>query len=160
MKTIKILMLSSILALASCTTDPCVDVTCYNDGVCDDGTCMCTDWYEGDDCSTEERAKYYGNYTGALNLYDPSGALASSSPSTLPVAVGSVINELDSDGLPFVLNASGMGNFTIPITQMNDPDLGSTFWQGSGSFSGNILSFNGTIDIQGQAFSFTFTGNK
>jgi len=160
MKTIKILMLSSILALASCTSDPCVDVTCYNDGVCDDGTCMCTDWYEGMDCSTEERAKYYGSYTGALNFYDPSGASAGSNQITMPVAVGSTINELDGDGLPFVLNTSGTSDFAIPITQVNDPDLGSTFWQGSGSFSGNLLSFNGSFDVQGDTYTFSFTGTK
>ena len=27
-----------------------------NDGVCDDGTCLCADWYECADCRTEERA--------------------------------------------------------------------------------------------------------
>ena len=160
MKTIKILMLSSILAFTSCASDPCVDVTCYNDGVCDDGTCMCADWYEGADCSTEERAKYYGSYVGALNLYDASGALVNSGQTAMPISVGSAINELDADGLPFVLNASGMSDFTIPITQMNDPDLGSTFWQGSGSFSGNLLLFNGSFDVQGQTLTFSFTGTK
>ena len=166
MKTIKILMLSSILALASCTTDPsCVDVTCYNDGVCDDGTCMCTDWYEGDDCSTEERAKYYGSYTGVMNFYDPNGDLASSSNDPLVLSAGSTINEIDGEssltiGLPFVLNTSGMEDFTIPITQDNDPGLGSVFFQGSGSFSGNLLSLNGTIDVQGQTATFSFTGTK
>jgi len=160
MKTIKILMLSSILAFTSCASDPCVDVTCYNDGVCDDGTCMCADWYEGADCSTEERAKYYGSYTGVMNFYDPNGDLASSSNDPLVLSAGSTINEINADGLPFVLNASGMEDFTIPITQDNDPDLGSIFFQGSGSFSGNLLSVNGSMDVQGQTFTFSFTGNK
>ena len=160
MKTIKILMLSSILALTSCASDPCLDVTCYNDGVCDDGTCMCADWYEGADCSTEERAKYYGTYTGAINFYNPDGSPNSSSQTAIPVTAGSIINELDGDGLPFVLNTSGTSDFTIPITQIADPDFGSTFWQGGGSFSGNLVSLNGSFDVQGQTFTFSFSGNK
>ena len=160
MKALKLLFFSGILALSSCTTDPCVDVTCFNDGVCDDGTCMCTDWYEGMDCNTEERTKYYGNYIGVMNFFDPDGMSAGSSQGGFAVSVGSVINELDGDGLPFVLNASGMSDFAIPITQVNDPDLGSTFWQGSGSFSGNILSFNGAFDVQGDTYTFSFTGTK
>ena len=160
MKALKLLFFSGILAFSSCTTDPCVDTTCYNDGVCDDGTCMCTDWYEGMDCSTEERTKYYGNYTGVLNYYAPDGTSAGNNQGTFPVSVGSIINELDGDGIPFLLTASGTGSFDIPITQVNDPDLGSTFWQGSGSFSGNILAFNGSMDAQGQTFTFSFNGTK
>tara|TARA_R110000803_G_C11827805_1_gene302861 strand:+ start:135 stop:617 length:483 start_codon:yes stop_codon:yes gene_type:complete len=160
MKAIKLLLFSCVLALGSCATDPCVDTTCYNDGVCDDGTCMCTDWYEGMDCSTEERTKYYGSYAGVMNFYDPNGDLASSSNDPLVLSAGSMINEINGDGLPFVLNASGMEDFTIPITQDNDPDLGSIFLQGSGSFSGNLLSVNGSMDVQGLTFTFSFTGNK
>ena len=160
MKAIKLLLFSCVLALGSCTTDPCVDTTCYNDGVCDDGTCMCTDWYEGMDCSTEERSKYYGSYAGVMNFYDPNGDLTSSNNDPLVLSAGSTINEIDAEGLPFVLNASGMEDFTIPITQDNDPDLGSIFFQGSGSFSGNLLACNGSIDVQGQTFTFSFNGTK
>ena len=84
MKTIRTLLLSCILALASCTTDPCVEVTCYNDGVCDDGTCICADWYEGADCSTEERAKYYGDYIGTATFINAAGDV-STSTDTIPV---------------------------------------------------------------------------
>ena len=78
MKTIKTLLLSFVLALASCTTDPCADITCYNDGVCDDGTCICTDWYDGTDCSTEERAKYYGDYIGTATFINAAGDVSTS----------------------------------------------------------------------------------
>ena len=160
MKTIKILMLSSILALASCTSDPCVDVTCYNDGVCDDGTCLCADWYEGDDCSTEEKAKYIGNYLGVINYYDSDGDLVSSSQVTEPVIDASGINELKGGDTPYILTASGSGGFNIPLTQFNDSGFGNTFIQGNGSFSGNLLSFNGSFDVQGDTYTFSFTGTK
>ena len=105
MKTIKTLLLSCILALASCTTDPCVDVTCYNDGVCDDGTCLCADWYEGADCNTEERAKYYGDYIGTATYFNTDGDAINSFTDTIPVvANGSTINGLVADGIPLVLS--------------------------------------------------------
>jgi hypothetical protein len=160
MKALKLLFFSGILAVSSCTPDPCVDVTCYNDGVCDDGTCICADWYEGADCSTEEKAKYIGNYTGTLSFFDGSGDQISSSQYTEPVTNKSGINELQGGDTPFVLTNSGSGSFNIPLTQVNDPTLGSTFWQGSGSFSGNLLSYNGTFDVQGVTYSFSFSGNK
>ena len=160
MKVLKFFVVSSILFLSSCAKDPCLDVTCLNDGQCDDGTCLCADWYEGTDCGTEERVKYYGTYVGALNLYDEDGVLIQGNQGGIPVAEGSSINSLDSDGLPFVLTASGSGSFNIPITQINDPTLGNTFWQGNGSFNGTALNFNGTFDFQGETIAFTFSGTK
>ena len=160
MKTIKLLLLSGIIALTSCAKDPCVDTTCYNDGVCDDGTCLCADWYEGADCSVEEKAKYIGTYIGALNLYDANGVLLQGNQIAQLVNDGTAINELDGDGLPFVLTISGDGAFTIPITQISDPDLGNTFWQGSGSFNGNALAYNGTFDVGSDTYSFSFSGTK
>ncbi len=49
------------LTLFSCK-DACKDVTCLNGATCDDGVCQCTEGYEGDDCGTESRAKYFGTY--------------------------------------------------------------------------------------------------
>lgn len=47
---------------SSCTTDPCKDVVCLNDGVCNTGTCDCAPGYEGTDCSTVSRDKFIGNF--------------------------------------------------------------------------------------------------
>ena len=88
------------------------------------------------------------------------GMLASGGTDTLVLSAGSTINEINGDGLPFVLNASGMEDFTIPITQDNDPDMGSIFYQGSGSFSGNLLSVNASMDVQGEIYTISFTGTK
>ena len=49
-----------ILGFSSC--DPCKDVTCQNGGVCDEGDCICTDEYEGDNCETKKIAKFLGSY--------------------------------------------------------------------------------------------------
>ena len=53
------------LFMFSCT-DPCADIVCGDNGVCDDGTCLCDEGYEGTACETEARAKYYGTFNGAL----------------------------------------------------------------------------------------------
>jgi hypothetical protein len=34
-------------------TDPCYNITCFNDGVCANGLCNCPDGYSGSDCSVE-----------------------------------------------------------------------------------------------------------
>ena len=160
MKTIKTLLLSCILALASCTTDPCVDVTCYNDGVCEDGTCICADWYEGADCSTEERAKYYGNYIGTSSFFDVDGNFINNSTDTIPLSSnGSIVNELDADGVIFALVASGMGDFDIPPTTISDPD-GTFIIRGDGSFSGNLMTLNASFIYPDDTINFTFTGSK
>ncbi len=48
-----LLFILSIL-LVSCA-DQCKDVTCLNDGVCNDGQCDCLRGYSGSDCSTVNR---------------------------------------------------------------------------------------------------------
>ena len=35
----------------------------------------CQDWYEGDDCSIQERDKFYGVYVGVFKTYDLQGNL-------------------------------------------------------------------------------------
>lgn len=62
---IRFSIFSFAFLLFSCT-DPCEDVSCLNDGVCDDGTCLCEVGYEGTNCETESRAKYYGTFGGDL----------------------------------------------------------------------------------------------
>ena len=161
MKTIKTLMLSCILALASCTTDPCADVTCYNDGVCDDGTCMCADWYEGTDCSAEERAKYYGDYIGTATFINAAGDVSTSTDTIPVVANGSILNELFmANGVPTVLDVSGMGGFTIPLTAVSDPDGTTLNISGDGSFDGNLLTVVATMEFTSSTLEYTFTGSK
>lgn len=69
--TLKTLSFLFILFIMSCT-DPCKDVNCMNEGVCDDGTCLCADGYEGTNCENEIRAKYYGIFSGTVTCDDGS----------------------------------------------------------------------------------------
>ena len=77
MKTLKLFSLISLFAITSCAKDPCIDVTCLNGGVCDDGTCLCADWYEGEDCGTEQREKMLGEYIGDFYTCDSTFSIQS-----------------------------------------------------------------------------------
>jgi len=57
--------------ISSCG-DPCDDVDCGMEGICIDGTCLCTEGYEGTNCEIEIRAKFVGNWMA--NDYSCSGA--------------------------------------------------------------------------------------
>jgi len=50
-----------ILLFAQCNSDNCEDITCLNDGVCDDGTCDCPTGYAGEFC--EEQLFLLKNYS-------------------------------------------------------------------------------------------------
>ena len=70
MKTIKLfftlfMLIGTITLFTSCEDDPCSDVICENGGTCVEGTCNCTDGYEGADCSTLSADKFVGTYSVA-----------------------------------------------------------------------------------------------
>lgn len=51
-----------LISLSSCQ-DACNDA-CMNDSTCIDGTCLCTEGYEGDSCETEIRGSFIGFWNG------------------------------------------------------------------------------------------------
>jgi hypothetical protein len=155
-------MISSILALSSCAKDPCIDTTCYNNGVCNDGTCICADWYEGVDCSTEEREKYFGIYLGTAQLFDSDNNLVNTSVSSLTLSAGNTINVITGDGqFPLVLSSSGSGSYDIPVTQIYDADLGGNIYlQGSGTLTSSTATMIAQMEFQGDILLYSFTGNK
>ncbi|MEN8858463.1 MAG: hypothetical protein ABF260_10435 [Flavobacteriaceae bacterium] len=59
MKKVQKILFVTILSCASVFTncnkeDECADVTCYNGGVCDNGTCDCIEGYEGSSCNDQK----------------------------------------------------------------------------------------------------------
>jgi hypothetical protein len=122
---------------------------------------MCADWYEGTDCSAEERAKYYGDYIGTATFLNAAGDV-STSTDTIPVVTnGSILNELFmANGVPTVLDVSGMGGFTIPLTAVSDPDGTTLNISGDGSFDGNLLTVNATMEFTSSTLDYTFIGSK
>ena len=100
----------------------------------------CEDWYEGDDCSTEQRDKFYGVYVGVFKTYDLQGNLVSEGPIDLAIEQGSEINELRLTNQPdcvFVLTDPGETGFSIPDY---DGGVDGTV-NGEGGFNGKTIFF-------------------
>ena len=100
----------------------------------------CEDWYEGDDCSTQQRDKFYGVYIGVLKTYDLQGNLVSEGPIDLAIEQGSEINELRLTNQPdcvFVLMNPGETEFSIP--DYNGGTSGTV--NGEGGFNGKTIFF-------------------
>ena len=116
----------------------------------------CEDWYEGDDCSTQQRGKFYGALRwGPLRRYDPQGGLVSEGPIDLAIEQGTEINELRLTNQPdcvFVLTTTGETGFTIP--NYNGGADGTV--NGEGGFNGKTVFFI----IEGATGSSQFFGSK
>ena len=115
----------------------------------------CEDWYEGNDCSTQQRDKFYGVYIGVLKTYDPQGDLVSEGPIDLTIEQGTEINELRLTNQPdcvFVLTTTGETGFTIP--NYNGGTGGTV--NGEGGFNGKTVFFI----LEGEAGSSQFFGSK
>ena len=100
----------------------------------------CQDWYEGDDCSIQERDKFYGDYVGVFKTYDLQGNLVSEGPIDLAIEQGSEINELRLTNQPdcvFVLMNPGATEFSIP--DYNGGTSGTV--NGEGGFNGKTIFF-------------------
>jgi hypothetical protein len=159
MKTIKIFFVLSALIMTSCAKDACKDTVCNNGGVCNDGTCICAAWFEGTNCSTEQRAKYFGVYDGEYEFYDADGVVWLTGAASNTVTTGSNVNYLNFNELDenVPLSTSGSGNFNHTYqTEI----LGQVFdYNIVGSFNGNLLEFNTYNPNDGVLLS-KFTGFK
>ncbi len=115
----------------------------------------CEDWYEGNDCSIQERDKFCGVYLVVCKKYDPQGGLVSEEPLELEVEQGSEINELrltDQPDCVFVLTNPGETGFSIPNY---DGGADGTV-NGEGGFNGKTVFFI----LEGAAGSIQYFGSK
>ncbi|MFN4880458.1 MAG: hypothetical protein ACK5AS_01015 [Bacteroidota bacterium] len=137
------LALSTMLFFSACTTDPCKDVVCENDGTCNDGTCECIAGYEGDDCSTEMRTKFAGQYS-VTDGCSASGAasytinITSSSSDVSKVLISNFWN-LFANNVVATVNGT---NLTIAN---QEPDNDGYKVTGNGTINGNTLTINYTV---------------
>ena len=165
MKNLSILFTAALIMI-SCAKDPCKDVVCLNDGTCLDGTCLCEDWYEGEDCGTEERAKYYGTYNGTFTV-SQGGQTLQSAPFTLTISGGASINNLQFVGTgtnaldtEASLTVTKNPDFTLP-TFTNSALGGPAAWSGGGTFSGSEVTMGGQVDFAGVGIlDWTYTATK
>ena len=152
--------LLTIFLLSGCT-DPCQDVICLNGAICLEGTCLCPDFYEGADCGTEERAAYFGTYTGTTTYSDAQG-------NTNTYADSKVISN-SSRGIAFIkfdggiygsLSTPGAGVFDIPSQSSANPGAADSYFSGSGNFSGTYVTYMLTVENNGEVVTMSFTGTK
>jgi hypothetical protein len=78
MKQNRIIILTSVLTLmifggityTSCTKDNCKKTTCYNGGVCANGTCLCKDGYTGYSCEIKNSStvRYYNTTSSPIAI--------------------------------------------------------------------------------------------
>tara|TARA_Y100000389_G_C17262738_1_gene413842 strand:+ start:89 stop:658 length:570 start_codon:yes stop_codon:yes gene_type:complete len=171
LKTTFLTVISTLL-IASCATDPCTDVTCLNASTCSDGTCLCTDWYEGTDCGTEQRTKFLGTYSGNV-VFTYSDSTTDSE--TWDITIGSVsdsVNHFDlmittqgdtKGGIKGKLITNAAGDVTFDPQVILDPD-GDFSIQGTGFFTitqtDSAFSFEWTVNADGETITTSYTGTK
>lgn len=125
-------------------SDPCDDVNCGANGTCDDGDCMCDEWYEGTNCEIETRTKFTGvwNSTSGCQL---------ASTNTDPVWTISNAAEINA----FILQSPDvLTNRIIEATLTTENQATITaFSVGTSNFSGTINFINETTMTMDLEFS-------
>ena len=135
------LLIIATFIIVGCS-DPCKDAVC-GQGACDDGTCICSDGYEGTACEILENNKYFGLY----NVTEIECSIVMIPLSSVDVAA----NE-------------GVGPFKVTLTLTVGGDVIDFFnstlengkLNGSGSYNGlqilltgvftDVNTFTGTLD--------------
>ena len=54
MRYLPFIIITAILVIYGCKTNPCKEVYCYNGGVCFDGVCRCPAGFSGDFCEIQD----------------------------------------------------------------------------------------------------------
>lgn len=148
--------------LCETPTDPCANVDCGDEGICDEGVCVCNEGITGTNCEIEQRAQYYGVYSGTLT--GPDGT------STVLVTISEYLNYLtnlklihpgESDLRLGVDLTSGV--FTIPGQTIYSN--GYRTYEGSGNFNGDELSYSFSVIFTEEGgfvyqHQYSFTGTR
>lgn len=150
---------SILLSVSSCKkeeTDPCETVSCLNGGTCNNGTCACSAGYEGANCQTEKRAKFFGTYytIGCGENYFMS--ISNSGTGILNV----LLNFPDDFGVPPISAVINGNSLTIPSQSFIDVDGFAVTFSGSGSISGNVLTWTLVVNYDGFTDSCTYISQK
>ena len=152
--------LITIFSVSQCT-DPCQDVNCFNGGKCLDGLCLCPEFYEGPDCSIEERSSYFGTYTGTTTYSDSQGNTSSYADSKTISSSnkGAAYIKFDGD-IYAILSEPGSGVFSIPSQASSNPVGWDSFFSGSGNFSSSHITYTIESENNGETLTISFSGTK
>ncbi|MCF8276963.1 MAG: hypothetical protein K9J17_09525 [Flavobacteriales bacterium] len=114
----------------------------------------CDDWYELEDKDcVEMREKFYGYYVGVYtqNGQTSNGALELSE-------LSGNVQRIRLTGSSNYFELTGSNSFDMPLQQV--VDVQTYTMEGSGSLSGNQITFNATQTLNGQTVILNFTGSK
>jgi len=113
----------------------------------------CPTGFEGDNCNSEIRVKFYGTYAGTLT----GGGQSEASQSTLTEFAGDVEKiTWDQDAY---LKISGSTTFDIPNQQVQASGNTITL-EGNGSLDGNKITMDFKASMSGVTVDFNFVGTK
>jgi hypothetical protein len=168
----KLLFMAALITTVLISCSKKCDNNCGVGGICDNGTCVCLNGYEGENCETQSANKFIGSYntnytgTGGLNgtsgnttmtITNGSGAgkIQISIPLTLNATVPIIgalelpVNlkvQADVVGNQYTITRTGVG-FTIPPGLLPIPipfDINIEY-EGTGTLNGNTLTSNWTF---------------
>ena len=144
-----------LITFNSCSEEgPCESIVCQNGGTCEEGTCICPDWYEGTSCEIETREKFFGEYIGTITR-DGQTQIGSV---TLETYAGNV-QRITWDGTEY-MELSGTNSVDIPTQNALHIQYGVGTFEGSGSLNGNQLTLDHVETYQSQTVVVNFTGTK
>jgi hypothetical protein len=142
-----------IFLLINCSKDACKELICQNNGICNEGVCDCTTYYDGKNCEKEVRENYYGSYPGIATA----GGQASNRTFVVSKHSGGIHKFwLDSK---IDCNLTSATDFKIPSQEYEDNGLTYQI-EGSGKFDGNQLTATVEMSYQGQPYTMIFVGKK
>ena len=136
MKKIPLLVISLVMCFSTCKKDE-----------------GCPKGFEGDNCNSEIRVKFYGTYVGTLT----GGGQSEPSQLTLSEFVGDVEKiTWDQDAY---LKVTGSTTFDIPNQQVQSSGSTMTI-EGNGSLDGNKITMDFEASMSGVTVDFNFVGTK
>jgi EGF-like domain len=136
------LLLLTLTLLGEGCKNPCKDVTCSGQGTCDEGNCLCTAGYEGEDCELRLNDRYDGTYALVESC--------STGPNEYECAV------ISPEDAPLDIRFSNLLNASIETRAVVSED-GSTFTIPSQPFLSATISGSGTINSAGTEMTVTYT---
>lgn len=162
MKFLKLLFIC--ILFSSCGGDPCEDLDCGEHGTCDEATekCICDQYYEGDLCADEVRAKFINSLSGRGECdYNPGNVFNLDLAITPGLDVNTV--KIQSSSILQDFTMTGMldeeGNIEIPTFRahigLNDHD-GTIVHNSSNGETIIVMTLNAYVNGVKNTCTYTF----
>jgi hypothetical protein len=146
--------------MTSCKSDPCKNTSCGTNGICADGTCLCSDGYEGNNCETKWQTKFIGKYTTNQVCTNGTGGPLFKTPSEITVGPGDLYLTIDDKGITTVNRIARIVSPNKIVFQATNETWGN--WKvivsGSGVYENGVLKMETIItDFNTKAVTYTCT---